>query len=60
MSGIAGIIHFDTFWQGILRLMSAYRMEVDALGPQLEQYWAPDFFATLPYTKDQDYIDHFS
>jgi asparagine synthase (glutamine-hydrolysing) len=34
-------------------------MAVDAGGPRPEQYWAPDLWATLPYTKDEDYIEHY-
>ena len=32
---------------------------VDAGGPRPEQYWAPDLWATLPYTSDEDYIEHY-
>lgn len=49
----------ETFWQGILRLVAAHRMVVDADGPCLEQYWIPDLWATLPYRKDEEYIEHY-
>ena len=49
----------ETFWQGILRLVAAHQMVVDKGGPRLEQYWAPDLWATLPYTKDEEYIEHY-
>lgn len=49
----------ETFWQGIMRLVAAHRMVVGASGPCLEQYWEPDLWATLPYTKDEEYIEHY-
>jgi asparagine synthase (glutamine-hydrolysing) len=49
----------ETLWQGVMRLVAAHRMVVDEGGPQPEQYWAPDLWATLPYTKDEDYIEHY-
>jgi asparagine synthase (glutamine-hydrolysing) len=49
----------ETFWQGVLRLMPAHRMVVDVTCPRLEQYWAPDLWVTLPYTKDEEYIEHY-
>lgn len=49
----------ETFWRGVLRLVAAHRMVVDAFGPNIEQYWSPDLFATLDYTRDEDYIEHY-
>jgi asparagine synthase (glutamine-hydrolysing) len=49
----------ETLWQGVMRLVAAHRMAVDAGGPRPEQYWAPDLWATLPYTKDEDYVEHY-
>ena len=49
----------ETLWQGVMRLVAAHRMEVGAAGPRIEQYWAPDLWATLPYTRDEDYIEHY-
>lgn len=49
----------ETLWQGVMRLVAAHRMVVDKSGPHPEQYWAPDLWATLPYTKDEDYIEHY-
>jgi asparagine synthase (glutamine-hydrolysing) len=49
----------ETFWKGIMRLVAAHRMVVDGSGLRLEQYWAPDLWATLPYTKDEEYIEHY-
>jgi asparagine synthase (glutamine-hydrolysing) len=34
-------------------------MVVDAAGPKPEAYWEPDVWMTLPYTKDEDYVDHY-
>lgn len=49
----------ETLWNGILRLVAAHRMVVGPAGLQLEQYWEPDLWATLPYTKDEEYIEHY-
>lgn len=49
----------ETLWTGVMRLVAAHQMEVDRRGPRLEQYWAPDLGAVLPYKTDQDYVDHY-
>ena len=49
----------ETLWQDVMRLVAAHRMKVDAAGPRPERYWAPDLWATLPYTRDEDYIEHY-
>jgi len=49
----------ETFWTGIMRLTGGHRMVVDAGGPRTERYWQPDLWATLPYKKDADYIEHY-
>ena len=49
----------ETFWRGVLRLVAAHRMVVDAAGPETRQYWSPDLFATLAYPRDEDYIEHY-
>lgn len=49
----------ETFWKGILRLVAAHRMVVGASGPRPEQYWTPDLWATLPYSKDEEYVAHY-
>ena len=49
----------ETFWRGVLRLVAAHRMVVDASGTSIEQYWSPDLFATLNYQRDEDYIEHY-
>jgi asparagine synthase (glutamine-hydrolysing) len=49
----------ETLWQGVMRLVAAHRMEVDPAGPRIAQYWAPDPWATLPYTRDEEYIEHY-
>ena len=49
----------ETLWQGVMRLVAAHRMEVDASGPRIGEYWAPDLWATLPYTRDEEYIEQY-
>ena len=49
----------ETLWSGIMRLVAAHCMEVGSHGPQPKQYWEPDLWATLPYTKDEEYIEHY-
>jgi len=49
----------ETFWNGIMRLMAAHRMEVRLNGLMMQQYWSPDFMNTLPYTKDEDFVEHY-
>ena len=49
----------ETFWQRVLRLPQANRMTVDARGPRLERYWAPDLHATLRYRTDDEYAEHY-
>lgn len=49
----------ETFWKGVLRLVAAHQMKVDAAGPRIEQFWTPDLSATLPYSKDEEYIEHY-
>ena len=49
----------ETFWKGILRLPAAHRMTVSARGARPETYWAPDLWETLPYTREDDYVEHY-
>lgn len=49
----------ETFWRGILRLVSAHCMTVDASGPVIQQYWSPDLLSTLSYSDDRQYIEHY-
>jgi len=49
----------ETFWQGIRRLVAAHYMVVDFSGPKIDQYWSPDLFATLSYSRDEEYIEHY-
>ena len=49
----------ETLWAGIMRLVAAHCMEVGSSGPQPRQYWEPDLWATLPYTKDEEYVEHY-
>lgn len=49
----------ETLWDGIFTLDAAHHMEVTVTGPKHQQYWTPDFFKTLDYKKDSDYIEHY-
>jgi asparagine synthase (glutamine-hydrolysing) len=49
----------ETFWKGIYRLVAAHRMTVGPNGPSIEQYWMPDLWQTLPYTRDEEYVEHY-
>jgi asparagine synthase (glutamine-hydrolysing) len=49
----------ETLWAGVMRLVAAHRMTVDAKGPRIDAYWAPDLWATLPYTRDEEYVEHY-
>ncbi|MBX3013930.1 MAG: asparagine synthase (glutamine-hydrolyzing) [Caldilineaceae bacterium] len=49
----------ETLWQGIGRLMAAHTLEANAHGLTLAQYWQPDLGMTLPYTTEQEYVEHY-
>lgn len=49
----------ETFWRGILRLVAAQSMVVDASGPRIHHYWTPDLFTTLNYRRDEEYVEHY-
>jgi len=49
----------ETLWQGIWRLVAAHTLEVNAQGRTLDQYWQPDLGMTLPYTTEQEYVEHY-
>ncbi len=49
----------ETFWNGVMRLVAAHRMVVDAGGVRMERYWQPDLWATLPCKNDEEYIEHY-
>jgi asparagine synthase (glutamine-hydrolysing) len=49
----------DTFWSGILRLSAAHKMVVNSAGPALTKYWHPDLFATLPYSREEEFVEHY-
>ncbi|SIT58923.1 putative Asparagine synthase [Mesorhizobium prunaredense] len=49
----------ETLWNGIMRLIAAHRMVAGHQGPRLEQYWQPNLWATLPFRKDEEYIEHY-
>ena len=49
----------ETFWKGILRLPAAHQMTASARGARLEAYWEPDLWETLPYSREEDYAEHY-
>ncbi|MGD9922351.1 MAG: asparagine synthase (glutamine-hydrolyzing) [Pseudorhodoplanes sp.] len=49
----------ETIWLGIRRLVAAHRMVVSPGALRIEKYWSPDLWATLPYTRDDDFIQHY-
>ncbi|MEE8379131.1 MAG: asparagine synthase-related protein [Gammaproteobacteria bacterium] len=49
----------ETFWLGIMRLVAAHRMEIRASGLKQQKYWSPDFSKTLPYKKDEEFVEHY-
>jgi asparagine synthase (glutamine-hydrolysing) len=49
----------ETFWKGVMRLVAAHLMEVGVGGPKPELYWSPNLWETLPYTKDEEFIEHY-
>ena len=49
----------ETFWNGVMRLAAAHRMDAGAAGPRPERYWEPDLFATLPFKRDEEYVEHY-
>jgi len=49
----------ETFWTGIQRLPCAHHMMVNTAGTQIAKYWQPDLWATLPYTKEEEYVEHY-
>lgn len=49
----------ETFWQGVQRLVAAHSLTVEAAGLGIEKYWSPDLFASLSYSREEDYIEHY-
>ena len=49
----------ETFWRGVMRLVAAHRMVVDADGVRIDQYWQPDLWTELPYKTDGEYVEHY-
>ncbi len=49
----------ETFWKGVMRLMGAHHMTVSASGIKIQKYWQPDLWATLPYKRDEEYVEHY-
>lgn len=49
----------ETLWSGVMRLPAAHFMWAGSRGAQTVRYWEPDLGATLPYTSDEEYIEHY-
>jgi len=49
----------ETFWKGVLRLVGAHRMVAAAGGVAIDKYWQPDLWTTLPYKKDEEFVEHY-
>jgi asparagine synthase (glutamine-hydrolysing) len=46
-----------TLYRGIARVPGRTLVTIDRDGVQLRKYWAPDFEASPPYTREEDYIE---
>jgi asparagine synthase (glutamine-hydrolysing) len=51
--------HDETFWQNVLRLPAAHRLQVTANGLSIKRYWEPDLFSKLPCKTDGEYIEYY-
>ena len=49
----------ETLWCGIMRLVAAHCMVVDAEGPQAGTYWEPDLWSAPSYKSDEEYVEHY-
>ena len=49
----------ETFWKGVMRLVAAHCMTVNCSGPVLNEYWTPDLWVKLPYSTDEEYVEHY-
>ena len=49
----------QTWWRGIVRLLPAHSMVVDAAGARTRRYWEPDFDARLPCSSADDYVAYY-
>lgn len=49
----------ETFWKGVSRLVGGHRMKVDRGGTRITRYWQPDLWATLPYKRDEEFVEHY-
>ena len=57
--GNAWLSRDETFWRGVMRLVAAHRMTVNADGAGIDRYWQPDFLVTLPYKRDEEYVENY-
>lgn len=49
----------ETFWKGIMRLVAAQWMKVEAEGLNFERYWQPDFGDVLPLKNKNDFVEYY-
>jgi asparagine synthase (glutamine-hydrolysing) len=49
----------QSLWQGVFRLIPAHWLTIDHRGPRRRKYWDPNLGKALPYTSDQEYIEHY-
>ena len=49
----------ETLWQGIKRLMVAHQFQVGSDGLKIKRYWSPDLSIQLPYTKEEEFAEHY-
>ena len=47
----------ETFWKDIWRLPQAHRLEIDASGFRLIQYWQPELTELLTFNNDDEYFE---
>ncbi len=49
----------ETLWTGIFRLVAAHKMSATGRGLKIECYWSPDLDEALPFTRDEEYFEHY-
>lgn len=49
----------ETLWVGISRLMAAHTLVANERGPNMKNYWRPDAFERLPFTREDEYAEYY-
>ena len=49
----------ETLWTGIFRLVAAHKMSATGRGLKIERYWSPDLDEALPFSRDEEYFEHY-